>query len=71
MFAVASKTRYRRKVISMQKQFVVYVMTNEKRGTLYIGVMSDLARRVFEHKNGLLDGFCKKYNLHSLGSELN
>ena len=37
-------------------------MTNRKR-TLYVGVTSDLVRRVYEHKNKLADGFTKKYNL--------
>ncbi len=44
----------------------VYIMTNKKDGTLYTGVSSDIGRRVFEHKNGLVDGFTKKYELHTL-----
>ncbi len=48
------------------KKFVVYIMTNKKYGTLYIGVTSNLSRRSFEHKNGTLGGFCKKYNLDKL-----
>ena len=42
------------------------MMANKKDGTLYIGVSNNLARRVYEHKNGLIDGFTKKYHLHSL-----
>jgi len=41
-------------------------MTNKLRGVLYIGVTNDLVRRVYEHKNGLLDGFTKRYNLKNL-----
>ena len=44
------------------KQYYVYIMTNGKR-TLYVGVTNDLARRAYEHKHKLVDGFTKKYNL--------
>jgi len=39
----------------------VYIVTNHKRGTLYIGVTSDLERRIFEHREGLTPGFASKY----------
>lgn len=44
----------------------VYIMTNRPNGILYVGVTSDLARRVWEHREGVLDGFTKKYNLKRL-----
>ena len=47
-------------------QYCVYILANQKRGTLYIGVTNDLNRRVFEHKQGLIKGFTQKYNVHKL-----
>ena len=47
-------------------QYYVYVPARKRNGTLYIGVASDLVRRVFEHRNNLVDGFTKKYGVHSL-----
>ena len=44
----------------------VYIMTNHKGGTLYVGVTNDLVRRVYEHRNKLIDGFTQKYNLTRL-----
>lgn len=49
-----------------QKTYYVYIMASKKNGTLYIGVTSDLVKRVYEHKNELIDGFTKKYNVHYL-----
>ena len=46
--------------------FYVYMLCNKRNGTLYIGVTSDLIKRVYEHKNNLVDGFTKKYNVHNL-----
>ncbi|HXP96167.1 MAG TPA: GIY-YIG nuclease family protein [Telmatospirillum sp.] len=44
----------------------VYIMTNRPNGTLYVGVTSDLARRVCEHRDGVVDGFTKRYGLKRL-----
>lgn len=48
------------------KQPAVYIMANRFRGTLYIGVTSDLVRRDVEHKNSIRDGFTKQYACHML-----
>ena len=50
----------------MGKQPAVYVLTNKKRGTLYVGVTSDLVRRIWQHKNDQMDGFTQRYDLHRL-----
>jgi len=44
----------------------VYIMTNRPNGTLYVGVTSDLARRAFEHREGAVEGFTKRYGLKRL-----
>jgi putative endonuclease len=48
------------------KQYYVYILASKKNGTLYIGVTSDLVKRIYEHKQNLIDGFSKEYNVHSL-----
>ncbi len=49
-----------------EKEPVVYIMSNKRNGTLYIGVTSDLQKRVWEHKNNVVKGFTEKYKLHLL-----
>lgn len=48
------------------KKFYVYILCNKQNGTLYTGITSDLIKRVYEHKNDLVDGFTQKYNVHRL-----
>jgi len=50
----------------MEKNFFVYIVTDKPYGTLYVGVTNDLARRIWEHKQGVVEGFTKKYNVHRL-----
>ena len=49
----------------MQKYYV-YILSNQTNSTLYIGVTNDLKRRLYEHKNKLIDGFSSKYNTNKL-----
>ena len=44
----------------------VYIMASKFNGTIYIGVTSDLVKRVYEHKRGFVDSFTKKYNIKML-----
>jgi len=44
----------------------VYIVTNRSNGTLYVGVTSDLAKRVWKHREGVVDGFTKRYGLKRL-----
>ena len=48
------------------KQPCVYIMTNRRNGTLYVGVTSNLVQRVWQHKSGVVAGFTKQYSLHQL-----
>ena len=50
----------------MEKDFYVYILASKRNGTLYIGVTSDLVRRVYQHKHNLAAGFTKRYKVHKL-----
>ena len=50
----------------MEKHFFVYMLASNRNGTLYIGVTSDLPKRIWEHKNKVVDGFTKKYKVDRL-----
>jgi putative endonuclease len=48
------------------KKFYVYILSSRRNGTLYVGITSNLIKRIYEHKNNLVAGFTKKYNVHRL-----
>jgi len=50
----------------MEKNFAVYIMASKPWGTLYTGVTSALQQRVYQHRNGLIEGFSKKYGCKTL-----
>ncbi|MQY53591.1 MAG: GIY-YIG nuclease family protein [Firmicutes bacterium] len=50
----------------MEKLYCVYIMTNKKNTVLYTGITSNLKKRIYEHKENLVEGFTKKYNVHKL-----
>lgn len=50
----------------MKKQPAVYILASKKNGTLYIGVTSDIVKRVWEHKNNQVEGFTQQYQVHQL-----
>jgi putative endonuclease len=50
----------------MANQYFVYLMTNKNNTVIYTGVTNDLKRRVYEHKEKMIDGFTKKYNVNKL-----
>ena len=50
----------------MDRQSYVYILASGLNGTLYVGVTSDLVRRVWEHRDGLADGFTKRYGVKQL-----
>ncbi len=49
-----------------EKTPCVYILANKRNGTLYVGVTSNLHKRVLEHKSNAVEGFTKKYNVHLL-----
>ena len=50
----------------MEHQPCVYMLASKRNGTLYTGVSSNLLKRVWEHKNNLVEGFTNKYGVHNL-----
>ena len=50
----------------MNRNYYIYILTNWNNTVMYIGVTNNLQRRLFEHKNKLIDGFSKKYNCNKL-----
>jgi len=54
------------RIINSMSEYYVYIITNKYNTTLYIGVTNNLVRRIYEHKNKLVEGFSSKYNLEKL-----
>ena len=50
----------------MAKQPAVYILASKRNGTLYVGVTSDLVKRIWEHKQDVVAGFTRKYQVHTL-----
>ena len=50
----------------MDRHPAVYILASKRNGTLYIGVTSDLVKRIWEHKNNVVEGFTKRYGIHTL-----
>ena len=50
----------------MEKNFYVYILASRRNGTLYVGVTSDLIKRVWEHKHKLAEGFTEQYDVNKL-----
>ena len=50
----------------MEREYFVYILASKKNGTLYTGVTGNLIHRVYEHKEGLIEGFTKKYDVKIL-----
>ena len=50
----------------MTRQPAVYILASRRHGTIYVGVTSDLVKRIWEHKNNVVEGFTKKYGVHEL-----
>lgn len=50
----------------MNHIYYIYILTNWNHNVMYIGLINDLNRRLFEHQNKLIDGFTKKYNVNKL-----
>ena len=49
-----------------RKNYYVYILCNQKNGTLYTGITSDLIKRIWQHKNAAVEGFSKQYGLKRL-----
>ncbi len=50
----------------MDKQYYVYILASRPNGALYVGVTSDLIKRVYQHREGMVEGHTRTYNIHQL-----
>lgn len=63
---VTALFRWRSEIGRMTHGGWVYILASQRNGTLYIGITNDLARRIYEHREGLIPGFTKKYSVRML-----
>ena len=63
---IPAKAGIQRKIAMRDKQPCIYILSSRKNGTLYTGATSNLIQRVYQHKSDLVEGFSKKYGLHTL-----
>jgi hypothetical protein len=63
---ICAKNMIRYHYAYMEQQFYVYIMSNKNNTVLYTGVTNDLRRRIYEHKEKIIEGFTKKYNITKL-----
>ena len=61
---IGRRARYDR--LMREHLYYVYMLASRRNGTLYVGVSNDVMRRTWEHKNDLIEGFTKKYGVHTL-----
>lgn len=50
----------------IMRTYYIYILASKRNGTLYVGATNNLQRRIYEHRNNLIDGFTKRYNVHRL-----
>jgi putative endonuclease len=66
IIVMAHKSGPSRRCAAMPKTFFVYIMASGRNGTLYIGVTNDVVRRSWEHREGIVHGFTKRYGVKTL-----
>ena len=54
------------KIFNIKNQYCIYILASKRNSVLYIGVTSNLVKRIYEHKNNKIEGFSKKYHVHKL-----
>ncbi len=64
--AIAKQSIFSGFIRAMERNYFVYIMTNQNNYVLYTGVTNDLKRRVYEHRNGVTDSFTKRYRVFKL-----
>lgn len=64
--SLSFRVRNERGNLTMSKSYYVYILSNFSRTTLYTGVTDNLIKRVWQHKNEVVEGFTKKYKVHDL-----